>query len=1094
MRTVAEVRVRFRRSWVVAAPIFLGLALLSSCGDSSTGTANLYRAPAIANEIDGVVFEAGNWEPFLAAGEEGVSWGNHRAVVVVGAAEALPGEAPPAVLVTIPWRRHDAAPESKGIIVVDAATGEPVRNALALRVENASGDVVFQPNPGSSRYYVYYMPWQSSGGYYPTISYPTPAELRSPYTEGEERDSPSRADEGGRAGISWTGLVSENNPGWESQLLSTPADNLPRAQASHIQSVTDFHSFFPMEVIATPEETTAFMAEAPNGWAVVPEYRDYPVRMRHFIPQHWVNGRTGSLMQTPPDVSAETSEASDSTPLFTSQLLRDEAFAFQVALVSGGKPLSDVQVEFRGFPYSWAGALTCFNCRGISEKGRYFTKEISVPAGTVQPLWLGIRIPADQQPGTVEGTVAISTANRGTQTVRVSLDVQKSRAINYGFDEPELQTRLAWLNSTAGTDPDFIIEPFEPVRVEGSSEGEAPSLSILGRRIELGPNGLPDQIFSYFTPELTHLADDPEPILARPLDLSVTVNGGPERFEPTEYQVQQKSQSRARWTTESLSYHFRMTVEGRLEYDGMLDYRITLVAETDVTVDDIAFPVALVPDAAEYMLGLGRKGGKRPASVDWKWAVENHQEGVWLGGVHKGLQYVLRDENYARPLNTNFYRNQPLNMPPSWFNGRRGGIRITSNPTAITAYNYSGPRSLQAGDTLHFNIRFLITPFKPIDTVTHFNTRFVHQYVPVDSVRGWGGTVVNIHHANEINPYINYPFFNLDQQAAYIEEAHEKGIKVKLYNTIRELTYKAHELFALRSLGDEILNDGEGGGHSWMQEHMEDQYHSAWHAWRTDDAAMLNKGTSRWTNYYIEGLSWLAEHQHIDGIYLDDIAFSRETVKRIVTVLSEHRDEVVIDLHSANQFNVRDGFINSAMLYMEHFPFISRLWFGEYFEYELDEDYWMTEVSGLPFGLMGEMLQDGGHPYRGMLYGMTARMYGSVDPRPVWQMMNDFGIAESRMLGYWLEDTPARTDNQRIIATSYLRPNAALIALASWSEEDEVVKLSLDLEALGFGENVRAYSPAVEELQQEGELDLSAVRVPAGMGLWIVVEGSQPQR
>ena len=28
-------------------------------------------------------------------------------------------------------------------------------------------------------------------------------------------------------------------------------------------------------------------------------------------------------------------------------------------------------------------------------------------------------------------------------------------------------TRLAWLDSTVGTDPDFIIEPFEPVTFEG---------------------------------------------------------------------------------------------------------------------------------------------------------------------------------------------------------------------------------------------------------------------------------------------------------------------------------------------------------------------------------------------------------------------------------------------------------------------------------------------------------------------------------------------------------------------------------------------------------------------------------------------------
>ena len=92
-----------------------------------------------------------------------------------------------------------------------------------------------------------------------------------------------------------------------------------------------------------------------------------------------------------------------------------------------------------------------------------------------------------------------------------------------------------------------------------------------------------------------------------------------------------------------------------------------------------------------------------------------------------------------------------------------------------------------------------------------------------------------------------------------------------------------------------------------MQEHLEEGYHSAWHAWRVDDAAMLNKGTSRWTNYYVEGLNWLAQNQEIDGLYLDDIAFSRETVKRMTSVLQEHRDEVVIDLHSANCLHRREG-------------------------------------------------------------------------------------------------------------------------------------------------------------------------------------------
>jgi len=41
---------------------------------------------------------------------------------------------------------------------------------------------------------------------------------------------------------------------------------------------------------------------------------------------------------------------------------------------------------------------------------------------------------------------------------------------------------------------------------------------------------------------------------------------------------------------------------------------------------------------------------------------------------------------------------------------------------------------------------------------------------------------------------------------AYIDEAHRMGMKVKIYYTVRELSNFAPELFALRSLGDEILS------------------------------------------------------------------------------------------------------------------------------------------------------------------------------------------------------------------------------------------------------------------------------------------------
>jgi hypothetical protein len=589
---------------------------------------------------------------------------------------------------------------------------------------------------------------------------------------------------------------------------------------------------------------------------------------------------------------------------------------------------------------------------------------------------------------------------------------------------------------------------------------------------------------------MTSLKTEKEDILASPIRFEVTEHDGkPVRWNPSDFTVTQDFPGEASWTTNNSSERLIMQLTARAEYDGMVDYKIILIAQEKIELSDAVLHIPFQEDAAQYLLGLGFKGGKRQENINWKWDVTRNQEGAWLGNVNKGLQFVLRDENYERPLNTNFYQQQPLNLPLSWWNDGKGGIRIKTKDGFVSIENYSGSRTMQAGDTLHFNIRFLITPFKLVNTKEHFNTRFVHKYVPVDSVVAWKGTIVNVHHANEINPYINYPFYNIDLQKAYIDEAHSKGIKVKLYNTIRELSYKAYELFALKSLGDEILNDGEGGGHSWLQEHLKSNYHSAWHATSVNDAAILDKGNSRWTNYYIEGINWLAINQHIDGLYLDDIAFSRTTVKRINSVLNRHRDEVIIDLHSANQYNERDGYINSAFLYMEHMPYITRLWFGEYFEYDLGPDYWLTEVSGIPFGLTGEMLEKGGHPYRGLVYGMTSRIYGNSDPRPIWKLFDDFDIANSEMLGYWVARSPVKTNTANIKSTVYLHRDRALIAIGSWSGADESVPLLIDWDVLGMDKSIaQLFSPEIAGLQKHRVFDVSQpVPVEKNQGLVLIL-------
>lgn len=541
-----------------------------------------------------------------------------------------------------------------------------------------------------------------------------------------------------------------------------------------------------------------------------------------------------------------------------------------------------------------------------------------------------------------------------------------------------------------------------------------------------------------------------------------------------------------------------------MEFDGFMNYQIKVKAAENTSVDDIALLTSMPATTAKYRLGMGYEGSLRPKSDQWKWNVERNQEGFWFGDVNAGMQCLFRAENYRRPLNTNFYKMQPLNMPPSWFNDGKGGISYKEKGNQVDIKTYSGSRTLQKGEELNFDFLVLVTPFKPIDTMKQWTDHYYHGYQPaeklkegdahayqaVDVVGETGANVINLHHGNAVNPHINYPFFRPAFMKQYVDESHAKGYKVKIYYTVRELTNHAPELFALKSLGHEIFSPGKGGGYAWLQEHLDGDYIGAWFVDAYKDAAIVNTGISRWHNFYVEGLNWLTKNVGIDGVYIDDLAFDRNTMKRIRRVLESNRPDPRIDVHSANQFNPADGYINSIFLYMEHMPYLDRLWFGEYFKYEKSPEYWLTDVSGIPFGMMSEMLQDGGNPYRGMLYGMTAREPMESVPSQLWKVWDAFGIKDSRMMGYWVSYNPVKTGRNDILATSFVKDGKVMIAIASWAKKDSDIKLQIDWEKLGIdADKARLTAPDIKGFQEGfGLSPKDKIKVPKDKGFIFILE------
>ena len=186
-------------------------------------------------------YRTGQWIPD--------SLGNHRAVVHVG----RPAEA---VRVHIPWRRPDANPGAIEIIAMGPG-GTRIPNLYRRDITREYGDLAFQPVDGAGDYYLYYLPYRGSiTSNYPRIFYPAP---------------PSPTD-----------------PAWLRSTESRWA-TLPAARVVALESIDQFNSFSPMQVIATAAETRALVkSRGTVPFILFPEDRTRAIRLRYDLPASWV--------------------------------------------------------------------------------------------------------------------------------------------------------------------------------------------------------------------------------------------------------------------------------------------------------------------------------------------------------------------------------------------------------------------------------------------------------------------------------------------------------------------------------------------------------------------------------------------------------------------------------------------------------------------------------------------------------------------------------------------------------------------------------------------------------------------------------------
>ena len=937
-----------------------------------------------------------------------------------------------AVWAHIPWRRRDLAPEEKEILVFDAHTGQQVKNMARGQITREFGDVVFQPETVPGRYYLYYLPY--------TVT-PTSWAYSVRYSHAE----PSAA----ATWLERNGLTATLLPGGNWM-------KLPPARVMGIQARSEFDRFDPMEVIATPEETSKLLAmHGQEPFLLFPEERQFPIRMTDDLPLRWILNGPGNEFQ--------------------GDARRGEFFVFQVGVFASGSAIEKLSVDYSDLKSNHgtlipASAIRCFNLGGTDWFGRRMQKNFAVPQGKIGALWFGVQIPKEAAPGNYRGTMVIRSQGRGETRLALSLRVSSQRWEDAGDSELWRHSRLRWLDSTVGID-DQVTAPYTPLATNGRT------VSCLGREVRFAATGLPESMRSHG-----------REILASPINLVVETAGGETLWSGGKAEVRKSTPGAVTWESLNAGREFTLRCQAKMEFDGHISFDLHLRAHQAAHVNDIRLEIPFRKDVAVYMMGLARKGGYRPQEWKWTWDVNGAINNVWMGDYNAGLQLKLKG-----PEDTwDIYTLKAAGIPSSWGNDGKGGCTISEDGDRVLVRAYSGERSLTAGEELQFRFGLLVTPVKPLDRA-HWGQRYYHIFGPPEDAARCGATIINIHQGNELNPYINYPFLTVDKLSAYVNEAHSLGLKAKIYYTVRELSNHVVEMWALRSLGDEIFVDGPGGGSAWLREHLVSHYTPAWHETLSTgevDAAIETTGLSRWHNYYLEGLAWLLRNVEIDGLYLDGIGYDRQIMKRVRKVLDRNRPGSLIDFHSGNEFPFHDLRISPANKYMEHFPYINSLWFGEGYDYNESPDYWLVEISGIPFGLFGEMLHGNGNPWRGMVYGMTARYYSGADPKHIWKIWDDFGIQDAEMIGYWVPSCPVKTSPKGALATVYKKSRRTLISLASWAPERLSCRLSIDWAALGINpKTAKLSAPLIEGFQDRASFSPSSeIPVEPGKG-WLLILG-----
>ena len=160
------------------------------------------------------------------------------------------------------------------------------------------------------------------------------------------------------------------------------------------------------------------------GFYCFTEDRMHDIRLTNAIPARWAERPAETWQQ------------------FKGTCQPGEFYTWQIGLFSPFKTLDNVTVSFSDLKSEQgkripASAFQCFNQGGTDTNGLPFQKEIDVPQGNVQALWLGMNIPTAAE-GIYKGKVFVRENQSKPVEIDIELTVSGTPIAHHGDDADQL--------------------------------------------------------------------------------------------------------------------------------------------------------------------------------------------------------------------------------------------------------------------------------------------------------------------------------------------------------------------------------------------------------------------------------------------------------------------------------------------------------------------------------------------------------------------------------------------------------------------------------------------------------------------------------